>query len=47
MRNTWETVEALALVSGRIDEELLPRNEYLCPCQATMGPSNKLIVFDY
>jgi len=29
MRNTWETPEALALVSGRVEEELLLRNEYL------------------
>ena len=29
MRNTWEVVEALALASGRVDEELLLRNEYL------------------
>jgi len=29
MRNTWEAIEALALVGGRVDEELLIRNEYM------------------
>ncbi len=29
MRNTWESLEALALISGKVEEELLIRNEYL------------------
>ena len=41
MRNTWEAVEALTLISGHVEEEILIRNEYYATENKILNQNSK------